>query len=167
MPETTARKMLIALVSQVTGLPRTQVRLSIRTPLSIQSNRLYDVWAGNQHLILKEYLKEPEFEDAPRREFAALRLLEPLEIAPRPLYRQPLKSPLGPIVLYEYMEGMVWDRCRPSAQELGQLADLWLQINSLPTEGLWMSRGYERSLTDTLAQFHTTFCAYQNWVEAA
>lgn len=165
MPETTAQETLIALVGQITGLPHTQIRLSVRTPLSIQSNRLYDVWAGNQRLILKEYLKEPEFNDAPRREFDALHLLEPLDIAPRPLHRQPPKPPFGPIVLYEYMEGSMWDRRKPSAQELGQLADLWLQINSLSTEGLWMSRGYERSLTDTLARFHATFCAYRDWVE--
>jgi len=165
--EAAVQEMLTALVRQVAGLPQTQVRVAIRQPLSIQSNRLYDVRAGHQHLILKEYLKEPEFEDAPRREFAALQLLEPLDIAPHPLYRQPPKSPLGPIVLYEYLEGTMWDRRQPSAQELTQLADLWLQINSLPTEGLWMSRGYERSLTDTLARFHTTFCAYRDWVEAA
>jgi len=61
----------------------------------------------------------------------------------------------------------MWDRRKPSAQELTQLADLWLQINSLPTEGLWMSRGYERSLTDTLARFGSTFCAYRDWVETA
>ena len=165
MAETAAQETLAALVSQVTSLPRTQIRLSLRPPLSIQSNRLYDVWAGDRHLILKEYLKEPEFEDAPRREYNALQLLEPLDIAPRPLYRQPPKPTLGPVVLYEYMEGHMWDRKRPSAHELGQLAELWLQVNALPTEDLWLSRGYERPLSDLLTRFHTVFCAYQDWTE--
>lgn len=54
MAETKAQETLAITVSQATGLSPTQIRRSLRPPLSIQSNRLYDVWAGDGHLILKE-----------------------------------------------------------------------------------------------------------------
>jgi len=165
MVEQTVRKALTTLISQATGLPPAAIRVSLRPPLSIQSNRLYDAWANGRHLILKEYLKEPEFQDAPRREFDALQLLAPLDVAPRPVSRQPPTAPLGPVVLYEYMEGEMWDRHRPSAAELARLAHVWLRINAVPTEGLWMSRGYEQPLEVSVTRFRATFTAYRSWAE--
>jgi aminoglycoside phosphotransferase (APT) family kinase protein len=156
---------LTDLVSQATGLPPAATRVSPRPPLSVQSNRLYDAWAGGRHLILKEYLKEPEFQDAPRREFDALQLLAPLDVAPRPVFRQPPTPPLGPVVLYEYMEGETWDRRRPSAAELARLAHVWLRINAVPAEGLWMSRGYEQPLDASVRRFRAIFTAYRSWAE--
>jgi len=140
--------------------------------LDYQSNRLYDVWAGNRHLIVKEFLRPDEFQDAPVREFRALALLAPLDIAPQPVHfyvdkTHPLTAPpLGPIVIYEFMEGEMWDRHHPTAAELTQLAEVWLKMNRVPTDSLWMSRGYDRSFDETEARFRALFQTYAAWVEA-
>jgi hypothetical protein len=54
-------------------------------PLAHHSNRLIDAWSGGQHLIVKEFLKPDEFDGAPAREYRALQLLAPLDIAPQPV----------------------------------------------------------------------------------
>jgi aminoglycoside phosphotransferase (APT) family kinase protein len=137
---------------------------------------LYDVWAGDQHLIAKEFLKPAEWQDAPRREFQALELLAPLDIAPIPIaYIQPHATTRRPIVLYEFMEGESWDRHRPTSTELSQLAEVWLKMNAASvdasvdasTEGLWMSRGQSRSFDDIEAGFHADLKDYSDWVESA
>jgi aminoglycoside phosphotransferase (APT) family kinase protein len=159
--------MLVDIVTEATGSSPAAVSVSPRPSLGYQSNRLYDAWAGDRHLIVKEFLKPDEFHDAPLREFRALELLAPLDIAPQPVSYRPFAGPpLGPTVLYEYMAGQMWDRRRPTAAELAQLADLWLQINDLPTENLWLSRGQERSFEEIEAHFRTVFESYAAWVEA-
>ncbi|UCC63732.1 MAG: hypothetical protein JSV36_01345, partial [Anaerolineae bacterium] len=129
------------IVAQATGMDLASIRISLRPPLEVQSNRLYDAWAGDWHLIVKEFLKPAEFDDAPRREICALERLALLDVAPQPVCYQPKTSEFGPLVLYEYMEGEMWGRRRPSAAELGQLAEVWLQVGAVPTGGLWLSRG--------------------------
>jgi hypothetical protein len=160
-------RMLVDVVAEAAGAPSAAVSISSRPPLGYQSNRLYDAWVGDRHLIVKEFLKPDEYHDAPLREFRALKLLAPLDIAPQPVYYRPFAGPpLGPIVIYEYMAGQMWDRHRPTAAELDQLAKLWLQINALPTESLWLSRGQERSLEEIEARFRTLFESYAAWVDA-
>jgi hypothetical protein len=157
---------LTAIVAQTTGTDPASVRVSLRLPLEIQSNRLYDAWVGDRHLIVKEFLKPAEFDDAPRREIGALERLAPLDVAPQPVYLQPMTSEFGPLVLYEYMEGEMWGRRRPSAAELGQLAEVWLKASALPTEGLWLSRGYEGTLREREETFLAQFQAYAVWAES-
>lgn len=166
---------LTTIVSKAVGLPETGIKAALRPPLDHQSNRLYDVWAGDQHLIAKEFLKPDEWQDAPLREFQALELLTPLDIAPLPIaYIQPHATTRGPIVLYEFMEGEAWDRHRPTAAELAQLAEVWLTINATSvdasidasTDDLWPSRGQDRSLDEIEARFQADLQIYADWVEA-
>jgi aminoglycoside phosphotransferase (APT) family kinase protein len=163
---------IAACVAAATGAPASSIRVAQRPPLEMQSNRLYEAWAGDRRLIVKEFLKPDEYQDAPRREYAALQLLAPLDVAPQPVfYRPEPTASLGPLVLYEYLEGEMWGQRKPSPAELGQLAALWLRLSALPTEGLWLSRGYERSLgegalEERVAQFRAQFEAYAEWAEA-
>ena len=131
-----------------------------RPPLSFQSNQLFDVWQNGRHYIAKHYLKTDELADAPRREFKALQLLAPMDIAPQPVFYDPA---LGPIVIYEFLAGEMWDRKKPTAVQLQQLADLWLTLNNVPPPGLWLSRGMERSMQDVSAMFHGHLQNYEEW----
>ncbi len=151
---------LISIVAQATSQVPASVTLTLRPPLSIQANRLYDAWVDQRHLIVKEFLLPDEQLDAPAREFGALTLLAPLDIAPQPVFYQP---ELGAVVVYEYMEGDMWDRRRPSPAELGQLAALWLKMNALPAAGLWYSRGYDRPLRESGGRIRTALHAYAEW----
>ena len=140
-----------------------EAAVSERAPLDFQSNQLFDVWQNGRHYIAKCYLKTDEQLDAPRREFDALQLLAPLDIAPQPIFYEP---ELGPVVIYEFLEGRSWNRTPPTAVQLQQLADLWLKVNSLPPENLWLSRGMERSMEDVSAMFHSYLARYEAWAEA-
>lgn len=131
-----------------------------RTPLTFQSNQLFDVWHNGRHHIAKYFLKDDELLDAPRREFAALQLLSQLDIAPQPVFYDPA---LGPVVIYEFLDGTMWDRTPPTAVQLQQLADLWLTLNNMPPDGLWLSRGMERSIADVSAMFHSYLNRYEAW----
>lgn len=158
---------LAAIVARATGLDPAAVHIAPRLPLDHQSNRLYDVWASDHHLIAKEYLQPDEFCDAPIREYRALELLRPLHIAPTPVHYEPSTTPaLGPIVVYEWMEGEMWDRHRPTETELAQLADVWLRMHTVSVEGLWPSRGYDRPLHEVETSFRARFQTYAGWVEA-
>jgi hypothetical protein len=81
-------------------------------------------------------------------------------VAPQPVFYDPA---LGPVVIYEFLEGTMWDRTRPTAVQLQQLADLWLTINNLPADGLWLSRGMERTMQDVSAMFHSYLQNYETW----
>lgn len=128
-------------VAGSSGVPLAAVRLVHRQPQTFQSNRLYDAWVegngpdGARHLIVKEFLKPDEFEDAPLREHRALQLLAPMDVAPQPLSHHPPTPFRRPLVIYEYMEGKMWNRRRPSPEELQQLASLWLDVNRVTGEG--------------------------------
>ena len=143
------------------GIKPKDFRIKLRKPLDFQSNRLNDIWADGHHFIAKEYLKPNELEDAPLREYKALQLLSPLDIAPQPVYYEPS---VGPIVIYVYMEGEMWDRRPPSIADLSRLMKVWLRINSLEVD--WLSRGYERSLKTIEVDLLQHVKIYVDWVTA-
>jgi hypothetical protein len=88
----------------------------------LPSNGRYATWAGDRHLIVKEYLKAEEYAAAPVHEHRALELLAPLDVAPRPVGIDPEHTTeRRPIVVYEYRDGEMWDLRRPSAEELAAL----------------------------------------------
>jgi len=159
--------LMTTLIAGAIGLSSDTIEVSPRSSLEHQSNRLYDVWAGDRHLIAKEFLKRKEWWDAPLREFQALELLAPLDIAPQPVaHVQPHSAAHRPLVVYEFMEGEPWDRRRPTPAELAQLAEVWLKMNAISTEDLWMSRGQSRSFDDIEARFHADLKDYADWVES-
>jgi Ser/Thr protein kinase RdoA (MazF antagonist) len=137
--------------------------VAMRTPQTHQSNQLYDVWVEGRHLIAKQYLKEDEWEEAPDREHRSLQLLQPLDIAPHPYFYDPA---VGPIVLYEYMEGRMWGRYRPSTDELIALAEAMAQVHSLPTTGLWPARGSGWAVARRVAWFRQMLDNYAIWSAA-
>jgi len=50
---------IIACVAAATGAPTSSIRVALRPPLEVQSNRLYDAWAGDGmsfHQRLRRYL---------------------------------------------------------------------------------------------------------------
>lgn len=154
-------------VTTVLGLASAEVCLTRRPPLTYQSNCLYDLIAGREHWIVKEFARPDEFDLAPHREFGALKLLEPLDIAPQPAYLQAVpRPPLGPFVVYEYMPGQMWDRRRPSGAELARLADAWLAFVDLPVSHLPLARAYEGSPGQAAAGWRRNFQAYAAWAEA-
>jgi hypothetical protein len=138
--------------------------IAMRTPQAHQSNQLYDVWVDGHHLIAKQYLKEDEWEEAPDREHRSLQLLQPLDIAPLPFFYD---AAVGPVVLYEFMEGRMWGRYQPRPDELIALAAAMAQVNSLPTEGLWPARGSGWTVERRMAWFHQLLDNYAAWAEAA
>lgn len=151
------------LVARAMGLAPNAIRVSLRAPLGFQSNRLYDVWANGRHLIAKEYLQPNELQDAPAREFRALQLLAALDIAPQPVFFDPV---LAPVVIYEFMDGAMWDRRRPTPTDLARLAAVWLKMNAIPTDGVWMSRGCDRSFREIEGDLRARVHAYADWVDA-
>lgn len=146
-------------VSQALG---SRATVQERKPLGFQSNQLFDVWHNGRHYIAKKYLKTDETFDAPRREFAALKLLAPLDVAPRPVFYDPA---VGSVVIYEFLDGTMWDRIPPTAVQLKQLAELTITLNNLPADGLWLSRGMERSMAEVMAMFHSYLARYEKWAE--
>jgi len=92
-------------------LPRAKRRASGQPPV--------DVFHDGRHLVVKAFREEGRA-GAAEREFAALRLVEGLDLAPKPVFFDPA---VGPVVVYEYLEGTMWDRRVPSATELGALAE--------------------------------------------
>ncbi|MBK8986164.1 MAG: hypothetical protein IPM39_08795 [Chloroflexi bacterium] len=71
---------------KATGLDMAAFVVRERLALTHQSNRLYDVWAGDRHLIAKEYLQPDELAVAPARELNALQRLAGLDVAPQPVF---------------------------------------------------------------------------------
>jgi aminoglycoside phosphotransferase (APT) family kinase protein len=138
------------------------IRVTPRPPIDHQSNQLWDIQAGSDSLIGKQFLKPDEWADAPRREFDALTLLAPLDIAPQPVFYDPTVAPL---VLYVYMEGDMWPRRQPRAAQLEQLADLWLQFQAAPTKNLWGSRNQNGSLASAGTRLAVWFEQYVEWAE--
>jgi hypothetical protein len=151
---------LQTILSRATGLDAAALTVRERPPLAYQSNRLYDVWAGDQHLIAKEYLRPDELAVAPACEFNALQRLAGLDVAPQPVFYD---SALGPVVVYAYMAGEMWNRKRPSPDQLRQLADLWLQVNALPVDDLWLSRGHYASPMELAGRFQLWLQTYREW----
>jgi len=103
-----------AAVARVLGRPSLEHELSLRPPRPHQANRLYDVRADGRQLIAKEYL-EANARNGARHEYAALQLVQPIDIALQPAFFDPS---LGPVVIYAFLDGVMWDRRVPSAAEL-------------------------------------------------
>jgi len=148
-------------IAKAIGTKSTKFQISLRKPLDFQSNNLYDILGDGLHFIAKEYTQPDELTIAPLRECNSLQLLSSLNIAPRPVFFEPT---IGPIVVYEYMEGEMWDRRPVSTSDLSKLIDVWLKINLVPAD--WASRGLERSLQVTEQEFHQRLESYNNWSSA-
>ena len=154
---------LTAIAARATGLPAAAIDLSPRAPLEHQANQLYEFWADGRHLILKHYLLPDERHAAAEREHGALKLLAPLDLAPQPVFFDPS---LGPVVIYEFMDGEMWDRRKPTAAGLARLAGAWLKMNAVESRQLWLSRGYDQSLQQISARIQSHLQAYADWVVA-
>ena len=131
MNESPPSKAVQNAVAHAIGRPPLEDEIIIRTAAPHQSNRLYDIRIENRHLIAKEFWRA-DLPDAARHECEALRFLESLQLAPVPVFFDPN---VGPVVVYRYMEGEMWDRRMPSAAELRALAEAWLQFHCLSADG--------------------------------
>jgi len=154
---------LTTIAARATGLPASAIHLAPRPPLAHQANQLHDFWADGRHLILKEFLLSDEKHAAAEREYRALELLAPLDLAPQPVF---FDASLGPVVIYEFMGGEMWDRRKPTAAALAQLADARLHMNAVEAGQLWLSRGYDQTLEQISARMQAHLKAYADWVEA-
>ncbi|MBV9597223.1 MAG: phosphotransferase [Chloroflexi bacterium] len=148
-------------VAEAIGQSSDNCEITIRPAAPHQTNRLFDVRTGGKHLITKEYLRADR-PDAPQNEYAALRRLAAFDLAPRPVFYDPS---LGPVVVYQYMEGSMWDRRIPSPAELRALAELWIRFHSLPIEGFWLSTRQTRSWNEVEARLRAPVQAYASWTE--
>ena len=54
----------------------------------------------------------------------------------------------------------------PTATGLAALAQTWLKMNSVEAEHLWLSRGYDQSLSQIATALQGHFQRYSNWVDA-
>jgi aminoglycoside phosphotransferase (APT) family kinase protein len=159
---------LTATVARLAGCAPAAVRIEPRTPLEHQSNRLYEAWADGRRLIVKEYVKPEEFSTGPIHEYRSLELLAPLDVAPQPVGVDLEYGPeRGPIVVYEYLAGEMWDRRRPSMDELRQLAEAWLKVQTVSPDVEWESRTLSRIVAVRYARFRERLLAYRAWTEAA
>jgi Ser/Thr protein kinase RdoA (MazF antagonist) len=159
---------LVEIVARLGGYVPSDLLVEVRTPLEHQSNRLYDAWIGRRHLLVKEYLKQEEYSTAPLMEHRALEMLAPFDIAPQPIGVELGHSQeVGPIVVYEYLDGEMWGRRKPSDDELAALADVWLTVDSLSSQGAWAARGTNRSASERFARFSDRLRAFRAWTEAA
>jgi hypothetical protein len=146
-------------IARATGFDTRSLTVRRRPPMPHQANRLYDVWAAEQHLIAKEYLSDVE-RNAPSNEYRSLHLVQRLEIAPRPVFFDPS---VGPVVLYQFMDGDMWDRRVPSALELEALADLWVDLQAIPIEGLWVALGQAQNSPTLVARLRAPIERYVGW----
>ena len=153
-----------AVVADLLGVAESSILVALRTPLEHQSNRLYDVWADSQHFIAKEFSDKNPAESA-EREIRSLKLLVPLDLAPRPVGSADASDDRGPVVLYEFLEGDMWSRHRPSAGQLRNLADAYVKINSIPPDGLWLAANMDVPLRYRVLSFHQVFDEYARWAE--
>jgi hypothetical protein len=105
-------------VARATGRDVRSLTIRCRPPIAHQTNHLYDVWVDDQQLIAKVYLGDVE-RNSPLAEYRALQVVQHLDIAPRPVFFDPS---VGPVVVYEFLDGEMWDRRVPSFAELERLA---------------------------------------------
>jgi len=147
-------------IAPTLGLSPNGLTLAQRQPLESQSNRLYDLCAGDLHFIVKEYLKASELESAPLHEYQALRLLSPLDVAPQPVFYNPV---IGPVVVYEFLPGKMWDRQPPA--DLSKMIEIWLRIQDLPVD--WPSHGSNRPLSEVEDGIRQEVNDYLDWAARA
>jgi hypothetical protein len=154
------------IAAELLSVPLSDVWFRHRPRLDFQSNDLFEAGNGSQRIILKEYLKTDEFDEAPVREFRALELLSPLDLAPQPRAFYPHSSDRRPVVVYDYMSGRMWDRRIPSGEELEMLAEIWIRINEVRRNVLWLSRGQETPILLIWHSIKRQFLEYFDWVES-
>lgn len=159
------QKIIQQRVQVLTDRPINEIVVRERPRLTYQSNNLYDVFFDDTHWIAKEFVKEDEFEESPLREYNALKLLQPYDIAPIPIDFMPYPDYEHPIVLYEFMAGEMWDRRKPSAHDLGKLAEVWLTTYKATRAGLWKSRLLADSVLANVNRYRHNFKLYQDWAE--
>ena len=117
--------------------------ITVRPSLPHQTNRLHEVVIDGVHLVAKEYLRDDRGDGA-RYEYLALRLVEALDVAPRPVFFDPA---VGPVVVYAFPDGRLglvdWEDSglRDPAREV---ADLLLHPNQ---EDLLDAHGWKAFLT--------------------
>lgn len=149
---------------QALGVP--SLHVAARHPLEHQRNRLYEARRAASHFIVKEYLMSERAEGAALREFQALQWLAPLDLAPQPVLHAPEHGlpGIGPLLVYKYMEGEMWDRQPRTSADLAALAEGWRLMNSLPLDGLWPSYGGTLDTLRTYVErFAHTFDDYRTW----
>lgn len=152
-------------VQEITDIALEDIRVQERKRLEYQSNILYDVTFTDNHWIAKEFVKVDEFEYSPKREYDALKLLEYLDVAPVAIDYLPYLDYEHPIVMYEYMQGEMWDRRKPSQTELKSLAETWLITHQATRPNLWLSRGWDVSFDEKLKLHHCFYSIYLEWAE--
>jgi aminoglycoside phosphotransferase (APT) family kinase protein len=64
------------------------------------------------------------------------------------------------------MPGQMWDRRRPSGEELSQLADIWLAFAEVPVNDLPIARAYRGSPAEAAGGWQRNFETYTAWAEA-
>jgi phosphotransferase family enzyme len=94
-----------------------------------------------------------------------LRLAAELHIAPRPIAMMDAIGVHRPMVIYEYLDGAMWDRRPPTPAELDKLAGVWLRMNDITGNGLWPSRGMSESLLTVFARVRDRFVTYFDWAQ--
>jgi hypothetical protein len=146
-------------IARATGSDVRSLTVRRRTLMPHQANRLYDVWAADRHLIAKEFLSDAE-RNGPSNEYRSLHLVRPLDIAPRPVFFDPS---VGPVFVYQFMDGDMWDRRVPSALELEALADLWVDLQALPVEGLWVALGQAQNSPTLVRRLRAPIERYVGW----
>lgn len=152
-------------VHEISNIPSLDIEISPRPRLEFQHNTLYDVRFGDIHWIAKEFTKEDEFLDSPKREYNALKLLAPFDIAPTAIDIMPYPDFKHPVVIYKFLLGEMWDRRKPSQDELKRLAEIWLITHQATREGLWLSRGQDESLDVRLHRQQMFYNTYCDWAE--
>lgn len=110
-------------VHDITNIALADISVHERKRLEYQGNTLYDVTFNKSHWIAKEFTKADEFTSSPKREHDALQLLADFDVAPKAIDYLPYPQHEHPIVLYEYMQGDMWDRRKPAQDELKRLAE--------------------------------------------
>jgi hypothetical protein len=157
---------LRSIAGEVLSISHSQIQLERRPQLDYQSNLLYDAFGDGQHLILKEFLKPEEFDESPGREYDALNLLSGHDIAPQPRAYYPHQQDNKPVVIYDYLDGKMWDRYQPNPAELLLLAQTWIEMSSINREVLWLSRGQEISVEKIWNQISILIQTYRDWVDS-
>lgn len=150
------------LIEQLTGLAAHEIHIRERSRLDYQSHDLYDVRFGDSHWIAKVFTKENEYDDGPKREYEALKLLEPFDLAPLPIHYSPYNPPTPPIVIYDYMAGTMWED-KPTLAQLTHLAEAWLHTHQAPTEGIWLSRGWDETRAVKKQRWQWFYTLYFDW----
>ena len=157
---------IVAVVSHALKLPTSDIRLRPLAPLEHQSNHLYEARAGGVVYMVKEFRKPDELYDAPAREYFAMEVLAPREIAPRPVAyvrAGQLEPGQWPIVVYQRLDGEMWDRRVPSAAEMRDLARLWLAVHEVPIEGAPRARGIADGAGRLLDRLPLILQRYADW----